>query len=211
MAESLIISLRSQNVAGVLLVTLSVISLMGIITAETLYPGYSISQNAISDLGATGPPGSVVQPSATIFNTAMVVSGVLVIGAAYFIHRAFKNRPFTALLALTGIGILGVGIFPENYGAIHVVLSAILFTAGSLSAIVSYTVEAPLALRYYSVALGAVSLIDLSLLVALDGSSPFALLGFGGLERWIVYPILLWGTVFGGYLLGRSHPYVMRP
>jgi hypothetical protein len=29
-------------------------------------------------------------------------------------------------------------------------------------------------------------------------------LGIGGLERWIAYPILLWVTGFGGYLIGHS-------
>ncbi len=27
-------------------------------------------------------------------------------------------------------------------------------------------------------------------------------MGSGGVERWVVYPLLLWLTGFGGYLLG---------
>ncbi len=36
-------------------------------------------------------------------------------------------------------------------------------------------------------------------------SSLFFALGLGGLERWIAYPILLWITGFGGYLMGHSN------
>jgi hypothetical protein len=34
---------------------------------------------------------------------------------------------------------------------------------------------------------------------------PFARLDLGGVERWMVYPILLWLVGFGGYLTA-SHP-----
>ena len=29
-------------------------------------------------------------------------------------------------------------------------------------------------------------------------------LGIGGIERWIVYPVILWVIAFGGYLSGRA-------
>jgi hypothetical protein len=31
-----------------------------------------------------------------------------------------------------------------------------------------------------------------------------AILGAGGAERWVAYPIVLWLVVFGGYLIGYS-------
>ena len=43
--------MRYENIAGTLLFGAGVIAFLGIITAETLYPGYSTSQNMISDLG----------------------------------------------------------------------------------------------------------------------------------------------------------------
>jgi hypothetical protein len=33
---------------------------------------------------------------------------------------------------------------------------------------------------------------------------PLAALGSGGIERWVVYPLLLWALAFGGYLLGEE-------
>lgn len=38
----------------------------------------------------------------------------------------------------------------------------------------------------------------------LGEANPLLFLGLGGIERWVVYPILLWMTGFGGYLLGAS-------
>ena len=35
------------------------------------------------------------------------------------------------------------------------------------------------------------------------GPHPFEFLGAGGIERWVVYPVILWLLTFGGYLLGN--------
>jgi hypothetical membrane protein len=79
------------KLAGVLLFTASAGILMGIITAEALYPAaYSTFENAISDLGGTRPPDSVVlQPSAAIFDVTMLVAGAMIMVAAWLVHRAF--------------------------------------------------------------------------------------------------------------------------
>lgn len=195
---------RYQSIAGALLFAVGVLAFMGIITAETLYPGYSTSQSQISDLGATQPPDSIImQPSATIFNATMILSGLLIIASAYCIFQAFKSHMVAASLAAFGMGVLGVGIFPGNYGNLHAIFALLTFVAGGISAIVACRVEAT-PLRYFSAALGAVSLLNLLLYFILGKSSPFAIFGLGGLERWIAYPILIWITGFGGYLMGKS-------
>ena len=73
---------KSQPAAGALLAVGGSAILMGIITAEALYPApYSTFDNEISDLGATRPPNSVIlQPSASIFNLTMIVTGLLIVG-----------------------------------------------------------------------------------------------------------------------------------
>jgi len=82
---------------------------MGIITAEALYPAaYRRSTNTISDIGGTRPPdGVVLQPSAAIFDTTMIVAGLLIVAGAYLARRVVV-RPVTVPLALLGIGVLGV-------------------------------------------------------------------------------------------------------
>ncbi len=196
---------RYLTVAGALLFVVGVVAFMGIITAEALYPaGYSTSANAISDLGATEPPDSVIeQPSATIFDATMIVCGVLVLSAAYCILRGMKRRVAPILMALFGLGILGVGVFPGDTGTVHALFALLTFVAGGVAAIVSFTIErAPFS--YFSVVLGVVALVTLLLYFVMGDASPMAGLGVGGVERWVAYPILLWVTGLGGHLMGRT-------
>lgn len=194
-----------QNIAGALLFVAGVVIFLGIITAETLYPGYNTAQNMISDLGATEPPNSIIiQPSATIFNVSMMVCGLCIILSALYIHRALYRSTITLPIVLFGIGALGVGIFPGNYGAVHGISALITFIFGGLAAIMSYKVTTS-PFRYFSVILGSIALLDLLLYYILGQSSPFTIFGMGGLERWIAYPIALWVTGFGGYLMGAQN------
>jgi hypothetical membrane protein len=196
---------RLLAAAGVLLLLAGFIAFMAIITAESLYPeGYSTSENAISDLGATAPPDSViVEPSSTIFNVAMIITGTLVLVAAICLERGFRRLALSVLTGVTGAAILGVGVFPANYGTLHGVLALVLFTAGGLAAIVSQTVQRQ-PFSILSTLMGAVSLASLILYMILGDASPMAGLGLGGIERWIAYPILIWTMSFGGYLMGRA-------
>lgn len=196
---------RYLAAAGILFFLAAVGSLMGIITAEALYPeAYSTSGNAISDLGATQPPDSVIlQPSATIFNTVMMVCGVLVLVGSFCLQRGFRRWAAPLLVALFGIGVLGVGIFPGNYGTIHPLFALLTFVAGAIAAIVCLTIETP-SFGFFSVLLGVVSLVTLVLELTLGDSNPMRGLGVGGVERWVTYPILLWLAGFGGHLMGRA-------
>jgi hypothetical membrane protein len=179
--------------------------LMGIITAEALYPGtFSTGANEISDLGGTRPPNSVIlQPSATIFNLSMTLIGALVMAGSWFVQRAFGRRSVTIPIAVLGVGALGVGFFPGNTGSPHAVFAMVTFISGGIAAIsAARLTSAPF--RYLSFFLGAASLATLGMYMLLGDGSPMALLGIGGVERWIVYPVVLWITAFGGYLSGRA-------
>jgi hypothetical membrane protein len=204
-AERRLLRPRYLAAAGVLFLLAGFIALMGIITAEALYPeGYSTSKNAISDLGATEPPDSVIEkPSATVFNAAMIVMGVLVLGAAFCLERGFRRLAVAILTGLTGLGILGVGVFPGNYGHIHALFALLIFSAGGLAAIVSRTVQTP-PFSVVSTILGVISLATLVLYMIMGDNGPMAGLGLGGIERWVAYPILIWTMSFGGYLMGRA-------
>jgi hypothetical membrane protein len=179
--------------------------LLGIITAEALYPGvYTTGANEISDLGGTRPPDSVVyQPSAAIFDVAMVVVGIMVVVAAWFAHRAFGRRSVTIPVAVLGIGALGVGLFPGNTGDPHAVFAMVTFIAGGVAAISAARVASG-PFRWVSTALGAVSLLTLVTYMVLGDGTPMVDLGVGGIERWIVYPVILWLVAFGGYLSGLA-------
>ncbi len=186
-----------KRASGVLLFTGAVLVIIGIHLAEFLYPGYSVSGNYISDLGATCRTTCIVyQPSAFIFNSSLIILGIFIISSSYFIWREFHSSFITALMCLSGLGAAGVGLFPETAGFLHVIVSFITFFFGALAAIAaSRLVKAPFS--YFSVLMGLASLSAL----VLYGLNIYLGLGPGGMERMIAYPVLLWAIGFGGYMM----------
>jgi hypothetical membrane protein len=204
--------MKCKNVAGALLFIAGIVAIMGIITAEATYPGYSTAQNDISDLGATTPPNSIIkQPAATIFGATLVISGLLLIGGAFCTFRAFGHSRSSGLLALFlglfGVGAIGVALFNGSNDAslvAHTLFALLTFSAGAIAPIVAYFVERS-PFRYISVVLGFVALAGLALVILYGDANPiFSAIGNGGAERWIVYPSVLWVIGFGGYLMGAS-------
>ena len=201
---------RNARIAGVLLSLAGAAILMGFITAEALYPGvYTTHTNTVSHLGASEPPNSVVlQPSAAIFDVTMLVTGTMILARAWFAYRAVGRTAVLIPTALLGIGTLGVGIFPLTHPTPHTLFAFTAFLAGGVAVVLSARLTmAPF--RYLWMLLGSVALG--ATVLALDTFrtwAPMAQLGEGGLERWIVYLIVLWLVAFGSYLLaapaGRS-------
>lgn len=179
------------KVGGTLLFIGGAQFLLFLVIAEALYPDYSVSVNYISDLG--------VGPVSLIFNSSVFLLGIMVVAGAYFVQRALGYRLLFILMTLAGLGGMGVGLFPETVIIIHLIASLIAFLFGGLSAIVSCKLQKP-PLSYLSILLGVLSLVAL----VLSCANVFLGLGKGGMERMIVYPVLLWMVGFGGYLIGYS-------
>ena len=197
---------RLPVVSGVLYSCAGFVLLMGIITAEAKYPAFRhyTTRQEISDLGGTRPPhGLVTQPSAMIFDTTMLIAGVLLLAGAFALWRLYRNRLLTVVSTLFGAGVLLVGILPGNTTP-HPFAAMIAFVFSALTAIAVFRVtSAPF--RFMSLFAG---LLSLAALVAgmLGGNSPVVQsIGAGGAERWVVFPIILWLVFFGGYLLASGH------
>jgi hypothetical membrane protein len=140
-----------RKVGGAVLFVAGSQFVLGMLVAEALYPGYSISQNLISNLGAG--------PSAWIFNSSVFLLGLMVVISAYFVHRFF-HRLAIGLLLLTGAGAMGVGVFPKYY-AVHV----IAFISSALLPIATYRFwRTPFS--YLSVAMAVLSLSAMALFSA---------------------------------------------
>jgi hypothetical membrane protein len=190
----------NEKVAGALFFIAATQFVLCLFISEALYPGYSIADNYISDLG--------VGPSSVIFNSSVFLLGVLVIVGTFFLQRAFKEfKMLIAVLFLTAVGAMGVGIFTEEFGIIHVIVSLIAFLFGGLSPIFSvlcsYVHKIKLVQMPFSVLAAVLGLITLTSLI-LFASKIYLGLGAGGMERMIAYPILMWGVGFGGYLIAHS-------
>lgn len=93
---------NNLKLSGALYFLAGSLALMGIITAEAMYPlGYSTFYNEISDLGSTKPPNIVIhQPSAGIFNITMLLAGLMSLVASVFQHTYFKKLLFTIPIGL---------------------------------------------------------------------------------------------------------------
>ncbi|HXW37982.1 MAG TPA: DUF998 domain-containing protein [Nitrososphaerales archaeon] len=186
--------------AGTALFVASVQFGLGLVLAEIYYPNYNVSTNYISDLGATCNSTCVIhEPSSLIFNSSIVLLGLLVLVAAYFLQKAFHWRPLTVVVTIGGLGAVGVGLFPETTGVWHEIFSAITFLFTGLSAVAAFKVARP-PLSYFSVILGLITLA--SMVLFLGGY--YLGLGPGGMERLIVYPVLLWSMGFGGHLMSMQ-------
>src|SRR6056297_1272496 len=195
------------SIAGFGLTLSGFVGFMGIVTAELLYPEYSTRQD-ISDLGSTRPPNPVIhEPSATVFNTTMLVTGATVLVSAYLLYRVLDRRGFPIALAVFGFGAFGVGVFPGNVTPWHGLFALLTFSAGGITVVLSSRVVS----RPFSLLCGLFGGISLLVLVSvffyglvIGGPSPLAPLGPGGIERWVVYPLIMWLPAFGGYLLSNA-------
>jgi hypothetical protein len=75
----------------------------------------------------------------------------------------------------------------------------VTFVSSGVEAILVFRFAKP-PMSYFTAAAGAASLVALVLFV----SGEHLGLGFGGMERMVVYPVLLGAIGFGGYLLSAS-------
>jgi hypothetical membrane protein len=171
-------------------------------TTDLLVFRHYTTRQEISDLGGTRPPhGLVTQPSAMIFDTTMLIAGVLLLAGAFALWRLYRNRVLTVVSTLFGAGALLVGIFPGNTTP-HPIVAMIAFVFSALTAIAVFRVtSAPF--RFMSLAVGLVSLAAL-ITGELGNNSP-VVKSVGGTERWVVFPVILWLVFFGGYLLASGH------
>jgi len=174
---------------------------------------YSLTGNVISDLGNTAcgywpssSTHSVCSPWYLLFNVSVILLGLLVILGVILIRTAFPDRPSRSvglgLIALAGIGSVGVGLFPENvHLAFHSVCALITFVGANLGLIVlgfvMFRDTRWNGYRAYTLFSGLIGLVALLLFLAkLDGA-----LGTGGMERLVVAPLLLWLVVASIHLL----------
>ena len=182
--------MKSRWNPGLFLLLGALQALLMVHISEFLYPGYSVSKNFISDLGV-GP-----EPSRSLFTIALIAFGILVVMCVYLMDTTIMPFAVRSLTALSGIGAIGVGIFNENFGTVHLVFAGMAFGAGNLAAVISSRyVKGPLSPIFAT--LGIIGLAAL----ALQSSKTFMGLGVGGMERMIFYPLVFWALASGVYLI----------
>lgn len=173
---------------------------------------YSISRNTISDLGNTAcgtwNGRYVCSPLHGLMNGSFIALGItMTLGSVLISRRHGKGRLVTAVftaMGLSGLGVIMVGIFPENsVSALHGLGSALPFTLGNAALIaMAISLAMPPALRL------GVSLSGVAALLALAAyaSSHYLGLGEGGIERVVAYPQTICLSVIGCYLIAVPRP-----
>jgi len=160
---------------------------------------YSVANNYISDLGANCRTNCTSVPSAYLFDTSIALLGLLILVGAYFLQRAFHWTPATVMIGLAGVGALGVGLFPETTGIWHSIFSLVVFLFAGLAALVTARFQKK-PMFYFSIILGLLTLAALFLYIG----GNYLGLGPGGMERMVVYPVLLWAVGFGGHMMASE-------
>lgn len=180
-----------------------------IIVAMKWGPPYNLARDTISDLGNTAcgtfSSRPVCSPLHGLMNASFIVLGAAMTTGSIVISRQFaKSRAATvsfAAMAVSGIGVIIVGIFPENsIPAFHGLGAAISFTLGNAALLIMAAAPMmPAGLRLYSFLSGTLAVLAL---VSYSGSHYLGL-GEGGIERVVAYPQVVWLIVIGIFLLIR--------
>ncbi|MDE1854075.1 MAG: DUF998 domain-containing protein [Thaumarchaeota archaeon] len=199
--------------------------LVGILVAQSVFPGYDASKSAISDLGSPielvyhGTPGvlTLEQPASAILIGSLLLFSILLLMAARSLRLVVHRKWFGRFLMLYGIGALLLvlsyvpyyefsgqliqGTFtadplPLKIGALlHLLGAAFLFLFGA-----SFTLSSRSLLKRpantAALLVGTLILVAFALnLAGLDLG-----LGAGGMERLSSYPLFAWTMIAGGYL-----------
>lgn len=170
-----------------------------LMVAETQFPEYSAANNYISDLGLWS------YRSAYIFNPSVFIFGLCGLAAnSIFCHKT-TLRLQGALFIISSIGAMGVGIFNEMILVPHAVSALATFTFGGLATL-SFCTRLRKPFSYIAAFLGASSLLAMILL----GSGNHLGLGPGGMERMILYPVLMFVIGLGGYFLATDESFCRK-
>jgi hypothetical membrane protein len=117
------------RITGLCGVATPVVAFLCIFLAIFLSPWFSWSANALSDLG--------VGEAAWVFNSALMVAGILTMIFAAGLSMAFRGRALgrvgAVLLFFDAIALFGIGLFSEAAGVIHLYFSVAFFVLFPLS------------------------------------------------------------------------------
>ena len=196
--------MKNLKISGILYFLAGAVALMGIITAEAIYPAsYSSFHNEISNpVNPDAPVPIIYNPASSIFNLTMFLAGLLSFGASIFQHIHFKKLLFTIPILLFSLGLCGIGIFTGFINPFQNIVSLFAFLAGGISAIfASKIISSPF--KHFSVAFGLIGIVTWFTLVFAP-QLVFPHMVLGGNSRWIIYPIMIWLTGLGGYFMNEN-------
>lgn len=103
-----------------------IIPFLSIITTIAISPWFNIFDNALSDLGNIKRNGQV----AYVFNAGLILGGILILlFSVRMLSERIKtpNKYWLISLIISSIFLASIGIFPEDAGSIHLLVSVLFF------------------------------------------------------------------------------------
>ncbi|MBI0581564.1 MAG: DUF998 domain-containing protein [Methanomassiliicoccales archaeon] len=182
--------------AGYLLALAAGQFLILLMLGESIAPGYSMHENAISDLGT-------IAETELMFNTSLFVLGLLNFVSGFVLYKVLDDKKLLIVFALGGIGAMGAGLIPlDSPIGVHGLFALFAFVFINLEAAVAGRL-AKSPLDKISIGMAILGLIFVLLMIMVDSGSLDVSnsIGHGGVERMIVFPCLIWMILFGGYLV----------
>jgi hypothetical membrane protein len=188
-----------------------------IVVASAWTGPFSLTTRMISDLGntscgsaRTAKPADRCSPWHAVMNASFVVVGITMAAGALLTRRGFRNGWPASLAVLlfvaAGLGVLVVGLYPENEDPTrHVIGAAVNFVSGN-AALILFGLLLPASfpdrwLRWLSVTFGIAGLLATILIASRHDLG----LGPGTIERVAAYTISSWQVVAGLALWRRAH------
>jgi hypothetical membrane protein len=183
-----------QQLGGTLIFLAGFLGLLLILVMEALNPTYSVRLDTISELGA-------LSPTILLFGITLVTAGSLALIGALLVRKTLGSR-FTGLLCISCLGQIGVGVFPSlhpfKYAPyLHISSAMLIVVFGAIVMLFFYKRFNP-PFTYVSIVLGIITLAGGALMFS-------GLLGTGGMERVMFYPLIVWEVGLGAALMDL-HP-----
>jgi len=158
--------------------------------SQILYEGYSVKDTLLSDLGVWE------QPSALLFDTSLVLFGILGISIGVVLWPDKKLNFIPLLFVLCGIGMIIMAAFPISIEWAHDVGAFLSFVLIAVAALCCYwTFPGPFGV--VSLLLGIISFFA----EITYKSEIYFGLGAAGSERMIIYPLFIWMAAFAAVLI----------
>jgi len=192
--------MRYENeTASGLMLALGAVQFLGMMMLlEAVAPGYSMHDNAISDLGT-------IPQTRLLFNLSLVAIGAMNLVGGLFLFRELRDKVLFSFFLLGSIGAMGAALVPlDSPVGAHGLFALIAFLFTNLE-IILIAIKLHGSMKVIGFLAGVIGLIFLGLMVLVDSGSVdvSGSIGHGGAERMIAYPTLLFLILFGGYLMAR--------
>ena len=182
-----------RRLAGFALWSLCFQFFVGEQIARLGWPGpYSMTRDYISDLGAAR------SPLHWVMNGSFQLQGLLIFFGTVLVRRFYPVKPVywiaLSLLAVAGVGVLLVGLVPEDEDIrLHLMGAAANFVGGNLAMILLGLASPKRRYGRVTLLLGSVGLLATLALMFRSGLGSEV----GMIERLAAYPLPLWLTWTG--------------